>query len=97
MLRHNPEQIAGPFATSSHAIEIVEPKRLLFGAGQVAVRPDGMVGEDVSEQARLVWENIVAVLGSAGMEITDIVQLNMLLLDREDREGSSCRQTGLSR
>ncbi|HUG32193.1 MAG TPA: RidA family protein [Acidimicrobiia bacterium] len=88
MRQHNPDVIAGPFATYSHGIEIVEPKRLLFGAGQVGVRPDGTVGEDVSEQARLVWENIAAVLDSAGMEISDIVQLNMLLLDRADRDAA---------
>lgn len=85
---HNPEGVAGPFATYSHGIEIVEPKRMLFGAGQVGVRPDGTVGEDVAEQARLVWENIEAVLRSAEMEITDIVQLNMLLLDRADRDAA---------
>ena len=84
--RHNPEGVAGPFATYSHAVEVVDPARLLFGAGQVGVRPDGTVGEDVEEQARLVWANITEVLRSAGMDLTDIVQLNMLLLDRADRE-----------
>lgn len=84
--KHNPENVAGPFATYSHAIEVIEPKRLLFGAGQVGVGPDGSVGETVTEQARHVWENIREVLASADMEITDIVQLNMLLLDRADRE-----------
>lgn len=86
--RHNPEDIAGPFATYSHGVEVTGPARLLFGAGQVGVRPDGTVGGDVEEQARLVWSNISAVLASAGMAITDIVQLNMLLLDRDDREAA---------
>jgi 2-iminobutanoate/2-iminopropanoate deaminase len=81
---HTPPTVAGPFATYSHAIEIDEPVRLLFGAGQVGVDQDGAVGADIEEQARLVWRNIGEVLASAGMEITDIVQLNMLLLDRDD-------------
>ena len=88
MKRHNPDGIAGPFATYSHGIEVNHPERILFGAGQVGVRPDGTVGEDVGEQARLVWENITAVLASADMEITNIVQLNMMLLDRADREAA---------
>jgi enamine deaminase RidA (YjgF/YER057c/UK114 family) len=89
MRRHNPATIAGPFATTySHGIEVTEPKRLLFGAGQVGVDPDGRVGESIGEQARLVWDNIRAVLASADMEITDIVQLNMLLVDRADREAA---------
>jgi enamine deaminase RidA (YjgF/YER057c/UK114 family) len=61
---------------------------VLFGAGQVGVRPDGTVGDDVGEQARLVWDNITEVLASADMEVTDIVQLNMYLLDRDDREAA---------
>ncbi len=88
MKRHNPEGIAGPFATYSHGIEVNNPERILFGAGQVGVRPDGTAGEDVGEQARLVWQNITAVLASADMEITNIVQLNMMLLDRTDREAA---------
>ncbi len=46
------------------------------------------MGKDVAEQARLVWNNIREVLASADMEITDIVQLNMLLLDRADRDAA---------
>jgi 2-iminobutanoate/2-iminopropanoate deaminase len=81
---HTPPTVAAPFATYSHAIEIDEPVRLLFGAGQVGVDEEGAAGSDIEEQARLVWRNIGEVLASAGMEITDIVQLNMLLLDRDD-------------
>jgi enamine deaminase RidA (YjgF/YER057c/UK114 family) len=88
MKRHNPETVAGPFASYSHGIEVVAPRRILFGAGQVGVRPDGTVGEDISEQSRLVWDNIKEVLASAQMGITDIVQLNMMLLDRADRDAA---------
>ena len=89
MKRHNPATVAAPFATYTHGVEIDEPVRFLFGAGQVGVRPDGTIGEGIEEQARLVWQNITEVLTSAGMEITDIVQLNMLLLDPADRDGAS--------
>lgn len=88
MKRHNPSTIAGPFATYSHGIEVESPRRVLFGAGQVGVRPDGTVGQDVGEQARLVWDNITEVLASADMDVTDIVQLTMYLLDRDDRESA---------
>ncbi|MDH3425539.1 MAG: RidA family protein [Acidimicrobiia bacterium] len=89
MKQHNPATVAGPFATYTHGVEIDEPVRFLFGAGQVGVHPDGTVGEDIEQQARLVWRNIGEVLASAGMEISDIVQLNMLLLDRADREAAA--------
>lgn len=85
MKKHNPDGVAGPFATYSHGIEVAQPARLLFGAGQVGVHPDGRIGETVEEQARLVWSNIEAVLESADMAIPNIVQLTMYLIDREDR------------
>lgn len=88
MKMHNPSTVAGPFATYSHGVEVESPRRVLFGAGQVGVGPDGAVGEDVGEQARLVWDNIEEVLASAGMEVGDIVQLNMYLIDRDDREAA---------
>ncbi|GIU92724.1 MAG: enamine deaminase RidA [Acidimicrobiia bacterium] len=79
---YNPEGVAGPFATYSHGVELEGPHRLVFGAGQVGVAPDGRVGEGIEEQARLVWDNIRKVLDGAGMGIPNIVQLNMLLIDR---------------
>jgi len=87
--KHNPATVAAPFATYAHGIEVDEPVRFLFGAGQVGVEPDGTIGQGIEEQARLVWRNISEVLASAGMEITDIVQLNMLLLDPADRDAAA--------
>lgn len=84
MKKHNPSDIAGPFATYSHGIELDGPHRLLFGAGQTGVAADGTVGDGIEEQTRLVWKNVRKVLAAADMEIADIVQLNMLLVDRRD-------------
>ena len=83
--RHVPDDVAPPFATYAHGVEIDGPARFLFGAGQVGVDRDGRVGDGITEQAELVWRNIERVLASAGMGIGDIVQLTMYLLDREDR------------
>jgi enamine deaminase RidA (YjgF/YER057c/UK114 family) len=80
-----PDDVAPPFATYAHGVEIDGPARFLFGAGQVGVDRDGRVGDGVTEQAELVWRNIDRVLASAGMGIRDIVQLTMYLLDRNDR------------
>lgn len=88
MRRINPPDVAGPFATYSHAIEVTTPGRLLFGAGQVGVAPDGRIGDGIEEQARLTWDNVETVLGTAGLGISDIVQLNMLLVDMDDRIGA---------
>lgn len=83
--RHVPDDVAPPFATYAHGVEIDGPARFLFGAGQVGVEADGRLGDGIAEQAQLVWRNIERVLASAGMGIGDIVQLTMYLIDREDR------------
>ncbi len=88
MKRHNPEGVAGPFASYAHGIEIEGPARFLFGAGQAGVDADGNLGEGIEEQARLVWGNMRRVLAAAGMEISDLVQINMLLVDRDDFPGA---------
>jgi enamine deaminase RidA (YjgF/YER057c/UK114 family) len=58
--------------------------RLVFGSGQTGVDTDGRIGEDIEEQSRLTWRNIEGVLAGAGMRISDIVQLTMLLVNRGD-------------
>lgn len=80
----DPPDVAGPFATYSHAVEVAAPGRLVFGAGQTGVALDGTTGEGIEAQARLTWGNVTAVLAAADLVISDIVQLNMLLVDRSD-------------
>jgi enamine deaminase RidA (YjgF/YER057c/UK114 family) len=84
MRAFNPAAVAGPFGSYSHGIEVDSPMRLVFGAGQTGVDTDGRIGEGIEEQSRLTWRNIEGVLAGAGMEISDIVQLTMLLVHRED-------------
>jgi enamine deaminase RidA (YjgF/YER057c/UK114 family) len=80
-----PDDVAPPFATYAHGVEIDGPARWLFGAGQVGVDADGRVGDGITEQAELVWRNIQRVLAAGGMGVGDIVQLTMYLVDRDDR------------
>jgi enamine deaminase RidA (YjgF/YER057c/UK114 family) len=84
MRAFNPAGVAGPFGSYSHGIEVESPMRFVFGSGQTGVDTDGRIGEDIEEQSRLLWRNIEAVLAGAGMKISDIAQLTMLLVRRED-------------
>ena len=84
MRAFNPAGVAGPFGTYSHGMEIESPMRLVFGSGQTGVDTDGRIGEDIEEQSRLTWRNIEGVLAGAGMRVSDIVQLTMLLVNRGD-------------
>lgn len=84
MRAFNPAGVAGPFGSYSQGIEVESPMRLVFGSGQTGVDTDGRIGEDIEEQSRLLWRNIEAVLAGAGMKISDVAQLTMLLVRRED-------------
>jgi 2-iminobutanoate/2-iminopropanoate deaminase len=84
MRAFNPAGVAGPFGSYSHGIEVESPMRLVFGSGQTGVDTDGRIGEDIEEQSRLLWRNIEGVLAGAGMEISDIAKLTMLLVRRDD-------------
>jgi 2-iminobutanoate/2-iminopropanoate deaminase len=85
----NPEGVPGPFNTYSHGAVVEGPVRFLFGAGQAGVHADGRIGEGIEEQSRLTWQHIVTILAEADMTVENIVQLNMLLIDRDDRAPAS--------
>jgi 2-iminobutanoate/2-iminopropanoate deaminase len=70
-----PTGIAPPVANYAHAVLSESPSRLLHTAGVVPTRPDGTVPDDLAEQADVVWSNIGAILGEAGMEPADIVSI----------------------
>jgi enamine deaminase RidA (YjgF/YER057c/UK114 family) len=64
----------------------VEPARLVFVAGQVAVDGDGrVVGVgDVKAQAAQVYRNLSAVLAEAGCTLRDVVKFTTFLTRNED-------------
>jgi 2-iminobutanoate/2-iminopropanoate deaminase len=78
---HNPRSIAAPIGAYSNGIEIPPNARWLHIAGQVAVRKDGTVPATIAEQTVVAWENVTAILASAGMEVTDIVKVTQYLTD----------------
>jgi enamine deaminase RidA (YjgF/YER057c/UK114 family) len=64
----------------------VDPARLVFVAGQVAMDADGrVVGEgDVKAQAAQVYRNLAAVLSEAGCTLRDVVKFTTYLVRSED-------------
>src|SRR5881628_240965 len=64
----------------------VDPARLVFVAGQVAMDADGrVVGEgDIKAQATQVYRNLAAVLAEAGLTLRDVVKLTTFLTRNED-------------
>jgi 2-iminobutanoate/2-iminopropanoate deaminase len=66
----------GPYV---HGLLLDNPKQLLFVAGQVGIRADGVTGKGIVEQTEIVWQNILEVLRLGGMGVTDIVKVTSFL------------------
>ena len=57
---------------------------LLYISGDVGVRPDGTVPDTIEAQAEACWQNIIAILGDAGMGVQDLVKITTYLVRPED-------------
>jgi 2-iminobutanoate/2-iminopropanoate deaminase len=59
-----------------------------FSAGQVGLKPDtgDLAGTGVEEQTRQVFRNLRAVLGAAGLGLSDVVKSTVFLVDLEEFE-----------
>ena len=57
---------------------------MLHTSGAVATRPDGSVPDDLVEQARVIWENLLAMLEEAEMEVADIVSVTTYVVVGND-------------
>ncbi|MEV0903226.1 RidA family protein [Actinoplanes sp. NPDC049802] len=64
-----------------HAMEVRGAQRMLFVAGTMGLDPGGKPGAGLTEQLELVWNNIRAILASAGMTVDNIVRLTSYLRD----------------
>jgi 2-iminobutanoate/2-iminopropanoate deaminase len=71
----NPTSIAPPAANYAHGVVSVGAERLLHVSGTVGVQPDGMVPDDVAEQAEAVWRNVAAICHAAELTLDDIVAI----------------------
>ena len=81
----NPKTVAKPIAPYSHAA-IVEARRLLIVAGQIALDRKGKaVGKgDFKRQFDQVFANMGAVLKAAGANFNHVVQFTTFLVDSRD-------------
>lgn len=77
-----PASIAAPFARYSHGVEVPAGWRLVFCSGQLGMERAGAIPEDPRAQADLCFANIAAILGEAGMKLSDIVRINAYVTDR---------------
>ena len=75
----NPPAVAAPNSQYSHGVEHRIGGRRLVISGQVALRPDGTLADGIEAQLGQCWDNLVAVLHAAGMEVTDLVKVTIFV------------------
>jgi 2-iminobutanoate/2-iminopropanoate deaminase len=83
----SPDSIAPPAANYALGIVTTGAEVMLHTAGVVAIRPDGTVPDTVAEQAEVVWTNLLAILGDAGMVPTDVVAITTYVVAGEELAG----------
>jgi 2-iminobutanoate/2-iminopropanoate deaminase len=82
--RIDPSHLAPPAANYAHAILSDGPEQLLHTSGVVPVAPDGTVPEAIGHQARVVWDNIAALLAEAGLAPADLVSVTTYVIPGQD-------------
>lgn len=80
----NPAAIAPPVGPYTHGVVTEAASRWLHISGQVGIRPDGSVGEGVTEQAEIVWSNLRVILEAAGMDMSHLVKVTAYLTRPQD-------------
>jgi len=83
----SPSSIHPPFAPYSPGIEVSSRSRFVFVSGQLGIDKDGVIPPDAAGQSRVVFDNIRAILGEAGMSLKDVVKLNAYVTGREHMRG----------
>lgn len=90
LIPHNPTE--GVYSTGGdwvHAMEVRGAERLLFVSGTMGLRPDFSAPPTLEEQLDCVWNNLRAILASAGMTVDNIVRLTSYLRDASYAEANA--------
>jgi 2-iminobutanoate/2-iminopropanoate deaminase len=74
-------------STYTHGTLVTGTSRTVFVSGQVPWEDaDGKVPETFVEQCRLTWQNVLAVLAEADMDVTNLAKVTCYLSDRRYRQ-----------
>lgn len=90
LIPHNPTE--GVYSTGGdwvHAMEVRSASRMLFVSGTMGLRPDFTAPPTLDEQLEFVWNNLRAILASAGMTVDNIVRLTSYLRDASYAEANA--------
>jgi len=80
----NPQGVHEPVGSYSHQIEISGNERMLVVSGQVGMRQDGTIPDDMLEQIDVAFENVFRNLHAASMDVKDIIKITYYLAGESD-------------
>ena len=69
------------FSAYAQAVEVPSGARNVHVSGQVGITRDGAMSDDIHEQHRQAWRNVIAVLNAANMDETNIVDVTGIVTD----------------
>lgn len=79
-----PAEMATPVAAYAHGVHVPAGHELIVTSGVVPTRRDGSVPADFGEQAAVVWQNILAILGAGKMSADDIISVTTYVVYSSD-------------
>lgn len=82
--RFNPQGVAPPLSNYSHGVVIPDGMKQLHVSGQIGITPDGTIPDDVGEQARWCFANILAILAAEGMSADNLVSLTTYVVGEDN-------------
>ena len=84
-VRRNPFRVTSGFESIyAHGVEVSAASRLLFVSGQIGVTLQGETLQGFGPQFEQAISNLVVVLASSGMLLTDIVKLTFFVTRAEN-------------
>ena len=79
-----PAVMAAPAAADAHGVQVPAGYELIVTSGVVPTRRDGSVPTNIGEQAGVVWQNILAILGEGKMNARDIISVTTYVVYSSD-------------
>lgn len=80
----NPPSVPAPFSRYSQMVSAPANFRWLYVSGQVGCDRQHKTAEGFDAQAELAWANLIACLEADGMNVHDLVKVNVILTRVED-------------
>jgi 2-iminobutanoate/2-iminopropanoate deaminase len=71
----NPPNVPTPQSRYSQAVALGAPFKRVIISGQVGVKQDGTLVDDIEPQLEQAWDNLLACVEAAGLAASDIVKV----------------------